>query len=53
MTEEKSQQNLESQRKPYEAPAITHELVLETRAGSPFEGGRPIILPGEGDELVP
>jgi hypothetical protein len=25
--------------KPYVKPAITHELKLETRAGSPFGGG--------------
>jgi hypothetical protein len=39
-------------RKLYQAPAIIHELELETRAGSPLPSLEPII-PGEDELLQP
>ena len=45
MTEANNSQDVE--RKPYSKPAVTHELELETRAGSPA-GIEPLdILPNQ------
>jgi hypothetical protein len=42
----KGQETNQPPQKPYTPPAITHELEMETRAGSPLGGMDPLDLTG-------